>query len=137
MRPGRRGLALGAPFEKGGGLPLRRAARRLQLLLEPIALFSQAIPFVLDPLPLALDPFKLAPQPVVLLPQPLVLAFDLVPRRRLPPPRHRHGSKKAYLGPRIYNALRCQALTRDGRLSETYPVTVPLEAGLDGQQDVE
>src|SRR5207253_2889303 len=99
-------------------LPLRRAPRCLQLLLEPIALlfepiafFLQALPLVLDPLPLALGPLQLAPQALVLLPQPLDLAFAVVPRRRPPPPGHRHGCKKAYLGLRIYNALRRGTLT--------------------------
>src|SRR5205823_8891791 len=71
----------------------------------------QALPLVLDPLPLALGPLQLAPQALVLLPQPLDLAFAVVPRRRPPPPGHRHGCKKAYLGLRIYNALRRGTLT--------------------------
>src|SRR5207249_2028754 len=102
--------------------PQRRAPRCLQLLLEPIALlfepiafFLQALPLVLDPLPLALGPLQLAPQALVLLPQPLDLAFAVVPRRRPPPPGHRHGCKKAYLGLRIYNALRRGTLTEYGQ----------------------
>src|SRR5439155_1513760 len=82
-----------------------------QFLLEPVALLAEAVSLALDLLPLALGPLKLPPQALVLLPQPLGLALELFPRCRLPPPRHGHGSKKAYIGSRIYNAPRRGPLT--------------------------
>jgi len=42
-------------------LPLSRAARRLQLLLERAALAFLALPLVLEPLNLALELLALAP----------------------------------------------------------------------------
>jgi len=73
-------------------LPLGRAARRLQLLLEVAALAVIAIPLVLELLNLALELLALAPQPLILLPQPLVVAGRplQVLARPLQPPRHCH-----------------------------------------------
>src|SRR5439155_22678260 len=82
-----------------------------QFLLEPVALLAEAVSLALDLLPLALGPLKLPPQALVLLPQPLGLALELFPRCRLPPRRHCNGSKKAYIGSRIYNAPRRGPLT--------------------------
>jgi hypothetical protein len=99
---GRSGLAARTPrarmrsaLREGRRLPLGCAARCLKLLLEPIALFAQPVPFALDLLPLALRPLKLTPQSFDLLPQPLVLAVALLPRRRPPLPRHCHATATA------------------------------------------
>jgi hypothetical protein len=105
-------------LRKRGRLPLRRAAGRLQLLLEPvtlllepIALLPQAVALALQLLPLALEPIALSLALLEVTPQPFVLALEILSRRRPPPPRHRHGGKKAYFDPRIYNAPRRRALT--------------------------
>jgi hypothetical protein len=95
-------------------LALGGAAGGLEVVAEPVAL--------------ALDPFHIPPQALVLLPQALDLprlladsSNQLLAGLLRQPPRHRHGSKKAYLSPRIYNALRREALTKDDRPSEPRP----------------
>jgi hypothetical protein len=103
---------LGRPLRERRRLPLRRAARRLQLVPQPIPLALELIPLPLQPIPLALEVIPVAPQllavaldPLELLAQPLDLAGWVVrvAACHLPP---RHDGKKAYLTPRIYNAVR-------------------------------
>ena len=59
---------------------------------------------------------------------PLAVVLPILAGFVRQPPRHRHGSKKAYFGPRIYNALRREALTRD-----VGPSRQPPGPGLDGR----
>ncbi len=101
------------PLRERRRRPLRGPPCCLELLL-------QRVPLPLVAIALTLHACNRPPQPLVLFPQPLLLAAllaelllaVLTPLRR-PPPHHRHADKKAYLDPRIYNAVRREALTKD------------------------